>query len=160
MSQYKLVSAERPCYNCHMPKITKDLLVGYTPGQMYELINAVELYPEFLPWCHATEVHERSDDELSATLHLVKGPVKHQIKTNNKMIPGSKISMQYVAGPFKTCHGSWDFLAEGSDCRVMFNMEYQFSNKIQQMLIEPVFHPIANALIDAFQERADQVYGR
>lgn len=143
-----------------MPKISKDILVEYTPEQMYELVNTVELYPEFLPWCQAAEVHDRSLEELSATLHLAKGPVRHKIKTNNTMIPAQRIAMQYVAGPFKTCHGSWEFIRAGDDCRVVFNMEYQFINKIQQMLIEPVFNPIANALIDAFRERAEQIYGR
>lgn len=142
-----------------MPKITKALLVRYSAEQMYELINAVELYPEFLPWCHASEVHARSAEALSATLHLAKGPIRHQIRTMNSMIPARKIAMQYVAGPFKTCHGSWEFVAEGDACRVIFNMEYQFNNKMQQMLIEPVFQPIANALIDAFCERAEQIYG-
>lgn len=143
-----------------MAKIDKQLIVPYSTQQMYDLINAVELYPEFLPWCKATEIHTRTPQELEATIHLVKGPVNYSITTKNTMLPGSQIRMQYLAGPFKSCQGSWMFLPQASNCKILFNMEYQFISKMKQILIEPVFNPIANTLIDAFHVRAEQIYGK
>ena len=142
-----------------MAKISKDLVVPYTTQQMYELINAVDLYPEFLPWCSAVEVHTHTEDELAATIHLAKGPVKYSITTKNSMIPGNKIDMEYVAGPFKSCNGSWQFIDQAGNCQILFDMEYQFINRMKRLLIEPVFNPIANTLIDAFHKRAEQIYG-
>ena len=144
-----------------MSNVNKSLLVPYSAAQMYNLINAVESYPEFLPWCKATEIHSRSDTELKATIHLVKGPLTHSITTLNNMLPNSQINMQYIAGPFRKCDGLWRFVATANPahCQVEFNMEYQFINRLSAIAIEPIFNPIANTLIDAFYKRAEQLYG-
>jgi ribosome-associated toxin RatA of RatAB toxin-antitoxin module len=143
-----------------MPVVNKSLLVPYTAEQMYSLINAVELYPEFLPWCKGTEIHTRSDTELKATLHLAKGPMTHSITTVNAMLPNEKISMQYIAGPFRNCVGAWQFVPsqDAKQCQVIFTMDYAFVNKFMAIAIEPVFNPIANTLIDCFYKRAEQIY--
>lgn len=143
-----------------MPKVIKNLQVPYSAQQMYDLINAVELYPSFLPWCKSAAIHERSPSSLHATLEFAKGPITYSITTHNQMQPGSSIAMRYAAGPFKTCHGSWNFLQRDQHCQISFVLEYQFINKIKQLLIEPVFHPIADSLIDAFYARAEQIYGK
>lgn len=144
-----------------MAKIQKTLVVPYTAQQMYDLINAVEAYPQFLPWCKATEIHSRSAQALQATMHLAKGPVNYSITTSNVMQPHNRIAMHYVAGPFSTCKGLWEFEEVGADSsKIAFSMHYEFANKIQGFLIEPIFNPIANTLIDAFYARAQQIYGK
>lgn len=144
-----------------MPKIVKTLLVPYTTQQMYDLINAVETYPQFLPWCKATEIHTRSEKTLQATMHLAKGPVNYSITTKNIMQPHSRIEMQYVDGPFSNCNGVWMFAEhDAKNSKIAFSMDYEFANKIQGFLIEPIFNPIANTLVDAFHARAQQIYGK
>lgn len=144
-----------------MTTVNKSIVVPYTVEQMYDLVNAVEAYPEFLPWCRATEVHSREPTQLKATIHLAKGPLTHSITTVNTMQPKHSIAMQYIAGPFRSCAGAWQFLpgATAQQCQVIFSMDYQFVNRFTAIAIEPIFNPIANTLIDAFQARAAQLYG-
>lgn len=146
-----------------MAVVNKSLLVPYTQQQMYDLINDIEAYPEFLPWCKSAIVHSRDDTKLSATICLHKGPLNYSITTVNTMRPYSEIEMVYSAGPFKSCAGSWKFLAadnNASQCQIIFNFAYEFMNRFAGLAIEPVFSPIANSLIDAFYQRAIAIYGR
>jgi ribosome-associated toxin RatA of RatAB toxin-antitoxin module len=143
-----------------MSVVNKSLVVPYTAAQMYDLINAIELYPEFLPWCKGTELHSKTDIELKATIHLAKGPLTYSITTVNTMVPNESISMVYIAGPFRNCTGAWKFIpTQVQQSQVNFNMEYQFVNRLTAIAIEPIFYPITNTLIDAFYKRAEQVYG-
>ncbi len=145
-----------------MPKVCKNLLVPFTSQQMYSLVNNIEAYPEFLPWCIGTKVHERSSNQVKATLDLGKGPIKHSITTLNTMRPFDEILMQYVAGPFKQCVGKWQFMQQnsGDSCQVIFEMQYEFNSKLKALTLEPVFAPIANSLVDAFIQRAHQTYAK
>lgn len=143
-----------------MAKIHKQLLVPFSAQQMYDLVNDIEAYPEFLPWCKSATVHNRNDSELKATLCLSKGPLKHNITTKNNMRKGLQINMDYSAGPFKNCIGSWHFNEQANGhCQVIFNFEYEFANRLTAFAIEPIFFPISNTLVEAFYKRALQVYG-
>lgn len=153
----------RRCYfgAKEMPTVKKSLIVPYSAGQMYDLINAIEVYPEFLPWCKATQVHERSATQVKATIHLAKGPINQSITTVNTMLPEQSIKMQYLDGPFKHCNGAWTFTTTKNpqQTEVSFAMDYQFKSLFISLAVEPVFNPIANSLIDAFLKRAEEVYG-
>lgn len=144
-----------------MTKVHKSLVVPFSVDQMYDLINEIEDYPKFLPWCSGAEVHSRSDTEVKATIHLAKGPITYSITTVNQMQPKQLISMQYLAGPFRHCAGSWEFTAidKPEHSQVAFSMDYQFSNRLAALAIEPVFKPIMDTLIDAFYARAEHIYG-
>lgn len=145
-----------------MAIINKSLLVPYSAQQMYDLINAIEAYPEFLPWCKSAVVHSRAETELSATIGLSKGPLNYSITTVNTMRPHSEINMSYAAGPFKHCAGSWKFIDQNNaqQCQVLFNFAYEFTNIFVGLTIEPIFYPITNTLVDAFYQRAIAVYGK
>jgi len=145
-----------------MAIINKTLLVPYTAQQMYDLINDIEAYPEFLPWCKSATVHSRAATELSATIGLSKGPLNYSITTVNTMHPYSKINMSYTAGPFKSCAGSWQFIAQNNmqQCQILFNFAYEFASRLAGLAIEPIFYPITNTLVDAFYQRAIAVYGK
>jgi ribosome-associated toxin RatA of RatAB toxin-antitoxin module len=145
-----------------MAIINKALLVPYTPQQMYDLINDVEAYPDFLPWCKSATVHSREATKLSATIGLSKGPLNYSITTVNTMRPHSEINMSYAAGPFKSCAGSWKFLEHNntSQCQILFHFAYEFTNRLAGLAIEPIFYPITNTLVDAFYQRAIVVYGK
>ncbi len=145
-----------------MTIINKSLLVPYTAQQMYDLINDVEAYPDFLPWCKSATIHSRDEKQLSATLGLSKGPLNYNITTANTMRPYSEINMSYTAGPFKSCAGSWKFLdrAHDNQCQIIFNFAYEFTSRLAGMAIEPIFYPITNTLVDAFYQRAVAIYGK
>jgi ribosome-associated toxin RatA of RatAB toxin-antitoxin module len=144
-----------------MPKVQKQLIVPYSNVQIYDLINDIQAYPEYLPWCQSALIHEQSAKHIKATLNLAKGPLTYSITTLNNMQPHSSIRMQYVAGPFKSCSGSWDFrpLQDPQQSEIIFTMEYEFKNFMTALAVEPVFNPIANTLIDAFLQRAAHIYG-
>lgn len=145
-----------------MAIINKSLLVPYTAQQMYDLINDIEAYPEFLPWCKSATIHSRDEKNLSATLGLSKGPLNYSITTVNTMHPHSEINMSYAAGPFKSCAGSWKFITHNNaqQCQILFNFAYEFTNRLAGLAIEPVFYPITNTLVDAFYQRAIAIYGK
>jgi ribosome-associated toxin RatA of RatAB toxin-antitoxin module len=145
-----------------MGNVKRMLQVPFTVQQMYDLINDIEAYPQFLPWCKTTTVHSRADTELEATLCIAKGPISHTITTLNTMQPHQIINMQYKAGPFKSCVSSWQFItnAQGTGCTVVFEINYEFKSKLSALTLEPVFQPITNTLIDAFYQRAVTIYGR
>lgn len=134
----------------------------FSAAQMYDLVNEIEAYPQFLPWCKAAEVSFRDATQLRGSLQIAKGPLNYTITTHNTMQPQQSIKMQYVAGPFKSCAGEWLFSPTDTPnhSKISFKMLYEFSNIFTALAAEPVFTPIAEKLIDAFYQRAEQIYGR
>lgn len=144
-----------------MPSIAQSLLVPFTSQQMYDLVNDVAAYPEFVPWCKSATVHAKAVTALSATLCIGKGPITQTIATNNTMIPNQQIKMQYQSGSLKNCFGAWDFVDQndGTQCQVRFNMQYEFNSRLHALTLEPILYPLASTLIDAFYKRAQKIYG-
>lgn len=143
-----------------MAEVKKSVLVGYAPEQMFALVDAVERYPEFLPWCGGTSVSHRDAATTRATIQICFRGIKHSFTTENAKDPPRTMTMKLVEGPFKTLDGCWNFIALGSaGCRVEFRLHYEFSSRILEKLIGPVFSHIANTLVEAFVRRARQLYG-
>ncbi|MEZ5538341.1 MAG: type II toxin-antitoxin system RatA family toxin [Thiolinea sp.] len=143
-----------------MAQISRSALVPYTPEQMYTLVDRIEDYPGFLPWCSSATEHNRDEDQVKASVEIAKGVVNRTFTTLNRMQPGKMIEMSLVDGPFKHLHGFWRFdeLAPGA-CKVSLDLSFEFSNKLVGMAIGPVFNQVANTLVDSFVERARVVYG-
>lgn len=143
-----------------MTTLSRNALVPYSPSEMYDLVNEIERYPEFLPWCKSTEVHERSEAEVKATIELAKGGIHKSFSTHNRMQPGKMIEIRLVEGPFSHLHGFWRFDPLGeSASKVSMDMEFDFSNQLLGMAVGPVFGQIVSTLVDAFFKRAREVYG-
>lgn len=142
-----------------MTIVNKSALVPYSPRRMFDLVNDVAAYPEFLPWCKTAEILEQSKDELTARLLLAKGGIKKSFITKNRMQTGKMIEIRLLEGPFKHLQGFWRFEALGADgCKISLDMEFEFTNILLSMTVGPVFNQIANSLVDAFTKRAGQVY--
>jgi ribosome-associated toxin RatA of RatAB toxin-antitoxin module len=127
---------------------------------MFALVDAVETYPEFLPWCSRTELKFRDESKTVATLHIDYHAVKsHFTTSNDKEAPGL-MTIRLVDGPFRRLEGHWKFkpLGEGA-CKIEFSLAYEFSSKLFEKIIGPVFGHIANSFIDAFVRRADALKG-
>lgn len=142
-----------------MHQVIKTVLVEHTARQMYDLVEQVELYREFLPWCGGTEVSLRQDGLTIATLHIDYHGLKHNFTTRNQNLAGEQIDMLLVDGPFRHLEGVWRFisLAEYA-CKVEFRLEYEFSSPMLEKVVGPVFSKIANTFVDAFVKRADKIY--
>lgn len=145
-----------------MPSVHKTLLVPFATQQMYDLVNDIEAYPKFLPWCKNAVIHSRAETQLEATLFIGKGLMQQSISTINTMVPNAQIRMQYKAGPFKYCLGAWDFASveENNKCQVTFNINYEFSSILKAMALEPLFNPITTTMIEAFYQRAHELYAK
>jgi ribosome-associated toxin RatA of RatAB toxin-antitoxin module len=144
-----------------MAVVKKNVLVSFSAEQMFALVDKVEDYPLFLPWCGGVSVAERTDTQLKATLSINYHGIKQSFTTQNVNCPPHKMEMHLVDGPFKQLHGYWTFTALRSDaCKIEFDLRYEFSSKLLEHLIGPVFSKITNSFVDAFCERAEVVYGR
>jgi len=140
--------------------VAKSVLVAYTPEQMFSLVDAVERYPEFLPWCGGASVARRDEASMLATISINYRGIRQSFTTETQRQPGRSIHISLVHGPFKTLNGTWGFvpLAQAG-CKVDFHLHYEFSSRLLAKLVGPVFSYIANTFIEAFVRRARSVYG-
>ena len=144
-----------------MRSVTKSVLVTYTPAQMFELVDRVELYPQFLPWCGGTHVIAEGADRKTARIDIDYHGVRAHFTTDNVNRPPESIVITLKDGPFRHLHGEWKFRALGQDgCKVEFALAYEFATSLLDKVIGPVFNHIANTFIEAFVRRADVVYGK
>ncbi len=124
------------------------------------LVDQVEQYPEFLPWCGGTEVKWRDELTTIATIKIDYIGIKQSFTTNNTKEMPHLINLKLQDGPFSHLEGSWRFVELSAEaCKVEFDLHYEFSNKILEKLVGPVFSHIANSFVEAFVQRADKVYG-
>lgn len=136
------------------------MLVLHSAEQMFELVDRVEDYPQFLPWYSKTEIIERNGNELKARLFMDYMKVRQSFATHNRNIPGREIRMDLLEGPFKTLQGTWKFIPVGDDaCKIEFKLQYDFSNSLLSALISPVFGHLSGTLVDAFVTEAGRRYG-
>lgn len=142
-----------------MPVVHRNALVPYSPQQMFALVADVESYPRFLPWCSRATVHARDGDAIRASIEMARGPVRKTFTTRNTMTEGRQICVDLVDGPFRRLRGEWRFEPlRDSGCRVSLDLEFEFSNRLVQGVIGPLFNEIANSLVDAFCKRAVSLY--
>ena len=143
-----------------MQCVKKSVLVLYSSAQMYELVDRVEDYPKFLPWCADARVLEWHPSGKTARLDIDYHGVRAHFTTANANTPTELIVVTLKDGPFRHLHGEWRFLGLREDaCKVAFDLSYEFSSGVLDKVIGPVFTHIANTFIDAFVRRAEVVYG-
>jgi ribosome-associated toxin RatA of RatAB toxin-antitoxin module len=142
-----------------MAVVEKIVLVAHSAEQMFNLVDRVEDYPNFLPWCGGASVKELEGTTVHATVHIDYHHLKQHFTTENVRTPPHQIDMTLQDGPFKQFEGHWRFIPLGETaCKIEFRLHYQFSNIFLEKLVGPVFHSIANSFVDAFIHRADKVY--
>jgi ribosome-associated toxin RatA of RatAB toxin-antitoxin module len=139
--------------------VEKSVLVAHSAQQMFTLVDGVEAYPEFLPWCDSAKVLHRDESRTRATISINYHGVRQSFTTENTKDPGRLMTIRLVEGPFRFLDGEWRFtaLAEHA-CKIEFRLRYEFSSRLLGMLVGPVFTYIANTLVDAFVQRAEKVY--
>lgn len=146
-----------------MKTVHKSVLIWYSPEEMYTLVTQVDQYPQFLPWCDHARVLAQTDMGMEAEVGILFSGVRQSFVTRNIHVPGSRVDMQLVKGPFSQLHGQWNFyaLGDGSQraCKVELQLNYGFDNPALAKMVGPVFDKIAASMVDAFVKRAQQVYG-
>ena len=143
-----------------MAKVQKNALVPYSAEEMYALVADVGSYPQFLPWCRAASLGVNADGSVKATIEMAKGPLHRSFTTRNYLTKGERIEIHLVDGPFRQLDGTWHFDPRGEHgCRVALDLEFDFSSRLLRAVVGPVFHEIANSMVDAFCKRAASLYG-
>jgi ribosome-associated toxin RatA of RatAB toxin-antitoxin module len=135
-------------------------LLPYPARALYDLVNDVARYPDFLPWCSATEVLEVSETQMRARLEVAKGGLSQRFLTRNALRSGESIEMHLEEGPFTHLHGIWTFKALGEKaCKISLDLTFDYAGSLVKATLGPLFNQAANTLVDAFCERAKQIYG-
>ncbi|ARP94252.1 type II toxin-antitoxin system RatA family toxin [Bordetella genomosp. 13] len=143
-----------------MHTVQRSVLVPYSASQMFDLVADVEKYPEFMPWCGGAEVQSRDEKGMQATITISLAGLKQRFTTRNTHDYPNRINLELVDGPFSRLVGNWQFQALAEDaCKVLFTLEYAFSNRALEMVVGPVFNRIATSFIDSFTKRAQAQYG-
>ncbi len=143
-----------------MTTIHKTATVSYSAQQMYDLVNDIEAYPQFLTWCTQSKILVPGEEQLSASLTLQAGKIKQSFSTQNTMKPGKEIHVKLVKGPFKHLTGHWLFEDKADNsCLITLDMSFEYKNALLKMALSTVFNKIVDSLVDSFIQRAKQLYG-
>jgi ribosome-associated toxin RatA of RatAB toxin-antitoxin module len=142
-----------------MAVVEKTVLVPFSAEQMFDLVDGVEDYPKFLPWCGGASVEEKEGAVVHATVHIDYHHIKQHFTTENVRNRPHQIDIALQDGPFKHLDGHWRFIPlNPTACKIEFRLHYEFSSSLLEKLVGPVFHYIANSFVDAFIRRAEKVY--
>ena len=146
-----------------MKTVRKSVLIWYSPEEMFRLVTDVARYPEFLPWCDHAQVLSQHETGMEAEVGIDFKGIKQSFTTRNEHVPGREVRLHLVKGPFSSLEGVWTFspVGDGSQraCKVDLTMIYGFSSSLLAKLVGPVFDRVASSMVDAFVQRAEQVYG-
>ena len=152
-----------------MPTYSEKRLLPFTPDEMFDLIMGVEHYPEFLPWCVATRINSKSDNqtcgEMSADMAI---GFKSFRETYTSKITFEKPSVENPGhihvvdsnGPFKRLETDWIFTQADVGSEVEFNIDFEFRSKMMETLIGKVFNDATKRMVDAFVARGEKLYGK
>ena len=144
-----------------MVSIYRSALLAYTPEEMFNLVTDIEAYPRFLPWCSGAEVLMREENGATASIDFSVGNVSKSFATRNVHRTNEEVAMQLVDGPFSELQGFWLFQPLGEEgCKISLSLNYDFSSRMLSLVVGPVFSNIANTLVDSFQKRAVEIYGK
>ena len=137
-----------------MREVKRSALVNRPPAEVFALINDIESYPQFLPWCTHARVQARSAAEIIATIGVRQGALRGEFTTRNTLEGERRVHMQLVSGPFRTLEGEWLRTPIETGCRVELTMRFAFSNPLGAQLFEAKFADTIGSLVDAFVARA------
>ena len=135
-------------------------VLPHTAEQMFNLIEDVEKYPQFLPWCTGLRIFKREEGAFYADLMIGYKVIREKFTSKVELTPKTRIDVTYMSGPLRHMRNSWDF-AQNDDgtCTVDFFIEFEFRSKLFERLIGKVFDEIVHRMVGAFVDRADDIYG-
>jgi ribosome-associated toxin RatA of RatAB toxin-antitoxin module len=141
-------------------EIKRSALVLHSAMDMFRLVQDVPAYPEFLTWCLGSEVHEQTAEQQLATLVVKVSGITQKFTTRNRFVPGERLTLSLVDGPFRHLSGDWHFDALGDrGSKVTLVLSFDFSNRMLSSAFRRGFARIADRLVLEFSQRADDLYG-
>ncbi len=143
-----------------MREIHRSALIPYSAEEMFNLVNDVESYPDFLPWCRDAHVEVVDEQTVEAALEFARSGLHRRFTTRNHLENGRLIRMELVNGPFRELSGHWQFQALGlGGSKVILDLRFEFASRLLEAVFAPVFAEVMNSLVDAFVERAHSLHG-
>jgi ribosome-associated toxin RatA of RatAB toxin-antitoxin module len=143
-----------------MTVVQKSALIKYSAQQMFDLVNDIEAYPKFLPWCGGSRIITRQNDVVEAELLIAKSGFKKYFSTRNKIDEGRRMTISLLNGPFSSMEGAWDFMPLREDAsKISLHLEFEMSGKLASLAFGAVFNQICNTMVSSFTARAKEVYG-
>jgi len=142
-----------------MPAVRTAEIIPVSSKQMFELVNDIEAYPEFLPWCSDARIERQFRNGIVATVSVAKGPMHQSFTTENHNREFDRIEMGLLKGPFKHFRGVWRFDDVSDGCRVSFDLDFEFSNRLLAIALSKIFETITESMIKAFRRRARDIHG-
>jgi coenzyme Q-binding protein COQ10 len=143
-----------------MPTHAEERVLPYTSKQLYDLVAAIDQYPEFLPWCVGARINERKDNVVLAD--LVIGFKLFREKFTSRVTldePNMVIDVEYMDGPFRYLNNHWKFRDGPDGCTIDFFVDFEFRSMILQKTIGMLFNEAVTRMISAFEQRAKDLYG-
>lgn len=141
-----------------MPTVLRDVAVTHGRREMFDLVNDIERYPEFLPWCDDASILTRDDNIVTASLLLSRSGVQSRFSTRNSSVENRQIDIELLDGPFDHLRGRWTFEPAAKKTRVALELRYRFANPLLGLVLGGVVEDVASELVDAFQRRAGDIY--
>lgn len=143
-----------------MREVNRSAIVPHAARAMFDLVNDVARYPEFLPWCKSTRILEETESLMRASIEVSRGGVHKSFTTRNTLNAPERILLELEEGPFRKLRGEWRFQALKEDaCKVTLHIEFEFSSRVMSLVFGPVFNSICETMLDAFVRRAKELYG-
>lgn len=141
-----------------MPDIERSALMPYPPAVLYDIVNDIERYPEYLPWCGGARIHHSDQHSMEAAILMQAVGLNHWFTTRNRLQPGESIEIELVDGPFSRLEGCWRFLPIDTDgCKIELRLHYEIKHNLAAAIIAPAFSRIANTLVESFCNRAREL---
>jgi coenzyme Q-binding protein COQ10 len=142
-----------------MPTHAERRRLPYTPEQLFDLVADVARYPEFLPWCLAARIRERSPNAITADLLIGFKMVRERFTSRVVLDRPRRIDVSYTEGPFRHLNNHWVFEAQPDGCVIDFYVDFEFRSRVLQKIIGVLFNEAVRRMVGAFEGRARQLYG-
>ncbi|WP_230874724.1 type II toxin-antitoxin system RatA family toxin [Methylomonas sp. LL1] len=140
--------------------VQKSALVKFSAKQMFDLVDDIESYPQFLPWCSGSRILKREDDIVEGQIDIAKAGFHKSFTTRNRIDRGGKIQISLLDGPFKSLEGFWSFMPLREDAsKISLDLEFEISGVLANLAFGPVFNQICNTMVSSFTQRAKAIYG-
>jgi len=136
-------------------------VIKHSPQELYDLVANVRSYPEFLPWCMAARIRHEDRHRLEADLIIGFQVFRERFTSHVDLNPDQlEINVKYAEGPFKYLTNKWRFLPHPDGCEIDFYVDFEFNSRLLQSVIETLFTEAVRRMVKAFEDRADDLYGR
>ncbi|HEY5716157.1 MAG TPA: SRPBCC family protein [Psychromonas sp.] len=143
-----------------MAQVSRSALLMYSAEEMYQLVNDVNAYPEFLPGCVDANILATDENTMRASVKVAKAGISQTFTTENILVNGQSILMNLVDGPFKHLRGGWTFTKlDEQACKVNLDLDFEFNSSLVELAFGRIFNELVGSMVKSFSSRAKVVYG-